>query len=65
MKKYPDISFLFEAKKEYRRRMRRLPIEEKLAIVKQWQEVNPKIERVREQLRAARDAGRNGEKSNE
>ncbi len=50
MKTYPDISRLIEAKKEQRRRLAQLPIEEKFRILKQWRDINLVFAEIRKQV---------------
>ncbi|MDQ5844484.1 MAG: hypothetical protein M3539_04240 [Acidobacteriota bacterium] len=47
MKKYPDISQLLEKKARRRRRLARLPIEEKIEIVNKWRELSRQIRKLR------------------
>jgi len=54
MKKYPDVTRLFEAKERERKRLAQLSFDEKIAIVEQWQKVNPAIDEARARLRAAK-----------
>jgi hypothetical protein len=46
-KKYPDVSALLNAKAERRRRLVRLTIEEKIAIVNKWRELTMHIQKLR------------------
>lgn len=54
MKKYPDVTGLFEAKERERKRSAQLSFDEKIAIVEQWQQANPAIDEAREWLRAVK-----------
>jgi hypothetical protein len=47
MKKYPDISQLLEQKARRRRRLARLPIEEKIKIVNKWRELSRQIRKLK------------------
>jgi hypothetical protein len=47
MKKYPDISQLLEKKAKRRRRLARLPFEEKIEIVNKWRELSRQIRELR------------------
>lgn len=51
MKTYPDVTRLFESKKQMRTNSAQLPVEEKIAILKQWQSINPVFDAIRQQVR--------------
>ena len=53
MKTYPDVSSILRQKSERRRRQAGLTFEEKIAVVKKWQEVTKEIKKSRGPLRAA------------
>lgn len=51
MKQYPNVTRLFESKERERRRLARLPFDEKITIVEQWQKMNPVFDAIRQKVR--------------